>query len=61
MTLLRYDRFAFFPKRCNECNRLFVYEQYNLKYKRIGDYYSYKTPICKECVHRQNDKSQAKI
>lgn len=26
MTITYYDKFAFIPKRCNKCNRLFIFE-----------------------------------
>ena len=28
MTITYYDKFAFIPKRCNKCNRLFIFEGY---------------------------------
>lgn len=33
MTITYYDKFAFLPKRCSKCNRLFIFEEYNIYYK----------------------------
>lgn len=50
MTLMKYDRFAIIPKRCYCCNRLFIFEPYNIHYKWIfatGNDYKYIK--CKNC------------
>lgn len=51
MTLLKYDRLAIVPKRCDRCNRLFWLEPYNIYYKTIGmGFQSIQKVECKVCV-----------
>ena len=33
MTITYYDKFASLPKRYSKCNRLFIFEEYNIYYK----------------------------
>ena len=35
MTITKYDKFAFIPIRCSKCNRLFIFEWYNLNERDI--------------------------
>lgn len=41
MTITYFDKFAITPKRCCCCNRLFVFENYNIFYEEVGiEHYS---------------------
>lgn len=53
MTISKYDKFAIYPKRCNKCNRLFVFESYNIYYKEIGGGFDIKQIKCKKCCVRK--------
>jgi hypothetical protein len=48
MTITTYDKFALIPKRCSKCNRLFIFEGYDIYYKNIG-YFELKQVKCKKC------------
>ena len=49
MTITYYDSFAFLPKRCDICNRLFIFEGYNIFYTRVGiEEYDLKRIRCKK-------------
>lgn len=51
MTITKYDRFAYTPKRCDKCNRLFWFEHYDIYYKEVGiEHYSLKHIKCKKCI-----------
>lgn len=51
MTITYNDSFAFLPKRCDICNRLFVFEMYNYFYVEVGiDRHSQKWIKCKRCI-----------
>lgn len=53
MTITYYDKFAFIPKRCNKCNRLFIFEGYNIYYKQVGfGYFDLKQIKCKNCINK---------
>ena len=41
MTITKHDRIALIPTRCDYCNRLFIFEPYDLKQKK-----------CLECVNK---------
>lgn len=57
MTISKYDKFAIYPKRCNKCNRLFVFESYNIYYKEIGGGFDIKQIKCKKCCDKkESDK-----
>lgn len=50
MTLTHYDKFALLPKRCDFCNRLFVFENYDVAYREVGiEHYSLPCVKCKFC------------
>ena len=50
MTITNYDRFALIPQRCNKCNRLFIFEPYDIYYKKVGiGYFDLKQVKCKKC------------
>lgn len=50
MTLTYADGFAFIPKRCNCCNRLFWFESFYVFYRAVGiENYSLKQIKCKRC------------
>ena len=51
MTITYNDGFAFLPKRCDICNRLFIFEPYNCFYTEVGiDCFSLKWIKCKMCI-----------
>ena len=35
MTITKYDRIAIIPRRCECCNRLFIFEPYNFHYRYV--------------------------
>lgn len=50
MTIITADKYAFIPKRCNICNRLFWLEPYFIYYEIVGiEYHSLKQIKCKKC------------
>jgi hypothetical protein len=49
MTITYYDKYAIIPKRCNKCNRLFLFEGYNLFYRELGRD-SIEMIKCKRCI-----------
>ena len=50
MTITRWDGFAIIPKRCNVCNRLFLFEPFNSYVEEVGiEHYPLKQIRCKEC------------
>lgn len=55
MTITNHDGFAFLPKRCNTCNRLFWLEEYDIHYKEIPYiyYYDLKQIECMQCVKQK--------
>ena len=53
MTITRWDGFAFVPKRCDICNRLFWLEPYDYFTREVGiEYYPLRFYICKECKNQ---------
>lgn len=53
MTITKYDGVAILPKRCNKCNRLFIFEPYDIYYKCVGiGLYNLKQIKCKECIKK---------
>jgi len=56
MTLTFFDKFAFLPKRCSVCNRLFIFESYNIFYKEVGiEHYPLKMIKCKNCCEKERE------
>lgn len=58
MTITKHDRIAIIPRRCEYCNRLFIFEPYNIRYKYIfftGERIKYIK--CKRC---ENEKETEK-
>ena len=49
MTITTFDKFAILPKRCNKCNRLFIFEPYDIYYKEVGISCNLKQIKCREC------------
>lgn len=49
MTISYYDKYAIIPKRCSKCNRLFLFEGYNLFYRELGRD-SIEMIKCKKCI-----------
>lgn len=59
MTITTHDRFALTPKRCNKCNRLFIFEPYDIYYKQVGlDYFDLKQIKCKKCEQKAGGKNE---
>ena len=56
MTITYYDKFAFLPKRCNKCNRLFIFEEYNIYYKMAAYGWDIKQIKCKVCTDKGKEK-----
>ena len=52
MTITTHDRIALLPKRCNKCNRLFIFEVYDFYYRTTlsGTVTLIK---CKECIQKE--------
>lgn len=51
MVITNYDKFALTPKRCDNCNTLFIFEMYNVHYKLVGlGQYDLKQIKCKRCI-----------
>lgn len=56
MTITYYDRFAVLPKRCDKCNRLFMWEGYNINYGHAGiPGISVVNICCKECIQGEKN------
>lgn len=52
MTITKYDRIAIIPTRCNNCNRLFIFEPYNIHYREVGvECYDLKQRKCLKCMN----------
>ena len=50
MTITNYDSFALIPTRCSKCNRLFIFEPYDIYYKKVAiDFFDLKQVKCKKC------------
>lgn len=50
MTITTHDGLAILPKRCNDCNRLFWLEPYDVYYREVGiEHYSLKQIKCLRC------------
>lgn len=57
MTLMRYDKFALFPKRCYKCNRLFWLESYNVYERDVAPSVpTLKLIICENCLTEKKEK-----
>ena len=53
MTITKHDRIAIIPTRCNYCNRLFIFEPYDIYYREVGiECYDLKQRKCLECVNK---------
>lgn len=51
MTITYHDDFALTPKRCNRCNRLFIFEPFDIFYKEVGiEHHSLKQIKCINCL-----------
>ena len=51
MTITKHDRIAIIPTRCDYCNRLFIFEPYDIYYREVGIGY-FKQRKCLECVNK---------
>ena len=56
MTISMYDKFALLPIRCDKCNRLFIFEWYNIHYRQVTYLNELKIIKCKECVNKDRNK-----
>jgi len=56
MTITYFDKIAILPKRCDKCNRLFIFEPYNSEYVSVcmGDFH-YHEVTCKFCVKKKRN------
>jgi phage FluMu protein Com len=53
MTIMYADSFAFMPKKCNKCSRLFWLEPYFISYREVGiEHYPLKQIRCKHCKNK---------
>ena len=57
MTITYYDKFAFLPKRCSKCNKLFIFEEYNIYYKMAAYDWDIKQIKCKICADKGKEKN----
>ena len=57
MTITYYDKFAFLSKRCSKCNRLFIFEEYNIYYKMVIYDFDLKQIKCKICVDKDKERN----
>ena len=53
MTITKHDRIALIPTRCDYCNRLFIFEPYDIRYREVGiEHYDLKQRKCLECLNK---------
>ena len=58
MKITYYDKFAWMPKRCEVCNKLFWLEWYNYRVKLVGiEAYPLEIPMCKSCIKKKKLKT----
>ena len=55
MTISMYDKFALLPTRCDKCNRLFIFEWYNVYYKQVSPFGELKRVKCEQCLKKDKD------
>ena len=55
MTITMHDKFALLPTRCDKCNRLFIFEWYNIYYKQVSPFGELKRVKCKRCLKKDKD------
>jgi hypothetical protein len=61
MTIMRYDKVAILPVRCDYCNRLFWLESYKTVSRLVvTENYSTTYVKCKECINREAAQCEAK-
>lgn len=59
MTITKYDRFALLPKRCDQCNRVFWLEGYNIHTRMVGiENYPLDWIVCKECSQGEREDDE---
>lgn len=56
MKITKYDKFAFLPKRCDECRTLFVFEHYNIFHR--PPFLVWDLNRCKRCVKKKEGKEK---
>lgn len=55
MTLLKYGKLAVLPKRCHECDRVFIFEKYKILHKFVGiNNADLKMIMCEKCIDNRN-------
>ena len=55
MTITKHDRIALIPTRCDYCNRLFIFEPYDIRYREVGlEHYDLKQKKCLECLSNED-------
>lgn len=58
MTITHADGYAFIPKRCDDCRRLFWLEPYYTYTRFVGiGQVALKQTMCLECKHRKDRKN----
>ena len=55
MTISMYDKFALLPTKCDKCNRLFIFEGYNVYYKQVSPFCELKRVKCEQCLKKDKD------
>lgn len=56
MTISKYDKYAILPTRCDKCNRLFIFEPYNIYYTGSLAGISVKCNKCLHCIKKEEEK-----
>lgn len=52
MKITNKDKLAILPKRCSDCNTLFIFEMYNTYYREVGKQ-SFRNNRCKRCIEEK--------
>lgn len=55
MTISMYDKFALLPTKCDKCNRLFIFEWYNVYRREISPFSEIKIIKCEKCLKKDKD------
>lgn len=55
MTISMYDKFALLPTKCDKCNRLFIFEWYNVYYREVSHLSEIKIIKCEKCLKKGKD------
>lgn len=55
MTISMYDKFALLPTKCDKCNRLFIFEWYNVYCREVSPFSEIKIIKCEKCLKKDKD------